>query len=314
LTVFLLVFPVTRHGTFGYSMFTRVEMAKVAARMAADRPLLGVGPSQFYALFPRYASPELLEAFKDATGVVITRENAHNQFLQVAAELGAVGLGTFLLALGLAFRTSGPALQRQRPATLAAVGTFLLTCLAGHPLLIPMVAYSFWMAVGIAAADAAPPPPGLAKAVGRGGPVVALLLLATVPVRWGYERADAELTGVSDGLSQWQRDEDGARFRWAGERSAFYVSRDVGLIRVPLRSPDEPRRVDILLDGRLAAGVIVPAGEWMETRLLLPMSDEAPAFRRLDLIVRTDDGGDARDSDRKRLMVGRPVELPRAVR
>ena len=44
------------------------ELLKTGARMVADRPVLGVGVAQFYALYPKYVSPELQRSFRESLG------------------------------------------------------------------------------------------------------------------------------------------------------------------------------------------------------------------------------------------------------
>jgi O-antigen ligase len=322
--VFFMV-PSARHVTLGFSVFTRVELVETALRMWAERPMTGVGISQFYVLFPHYASTELLDAFFDATGTRIRHENAHNQFVQILVELGIVGFGAFLLVLVLALRplrraTASrpgilqPSLDPQslvRAGAVTAVLGFLLTALAGHPLLTPMVAYPFWVVLGLAAAGSPPLPVRLMTAMPRAVALLAVLLAATLPARWADDRRHADLDGVSLGFSGWHRDPEDRRFRWAGERTALFVSSGAGLVRVPLRSPDAvPRRVEILLDGRPAAGFVVPPGVWLDATLPLPRSASAPAYRRLDLRV-TVSAGPVTPAPERLLMVGRTVEVMR---
>jgi O-antigen ligase len=306
----LFLLPTTRHGTFGYSVFTRVELLKTGIRMAAARPLFGIGTSQFYERFPQYASAELREAFLQTLGYPVERENAHNQFLQIFAELGLTGLVTFTLLLFLAMRTGAEETGPDRAAAIAALAAFLLTCLAGHPLLTPMVANPFWIVLGLAAATAPPLPPRFSRRLGRGVMALGVVLLILVPVRWIYERKNADLAGVMVGVSGWQLDDSGVRFRWAGERCAIYVPAEAAVIRLPLKAGgNAPTRVDIRLDGEPAAGIVVPAGDWTEATLLMRRQADAPAFRRIDLVVATEGAGVAASS--RLLMVGQPVEILR---
>lgn len=303
----LFLFPTVRHATFAYSLSTRVELLKTGARMTADRPIFGVGPAQFYARFPDYASPELEQAFLEALGKPVPRENAHNQFMQILAELGVAGLAAFAFLLLAALRPGS--FPPWRIGAIGALAAFLLTSLAGHPLLTPMVAYPFWILLGLAGAGAPGRPPARS---GRAGMVVlAVVLAATLPVRWETERRDADLSTVSEGFSAWQRDEEGVRFRWAQPEAAFFVPSDSSLARLSFKSPDgQGRRVDILLDGRPAAGIVVPPGRWVETNLPLPRSGTSPASRRIDLRIRAE-GGEPPADDRRSLMVGRPALVPR---
>jgi O-antigen ligase len=73
----------------------RVELARTGLRMFAANPLFGVGVGRYYAVSGEFSSPQLLRTY--------LRENAHNNFLQILAELGIVGFGAFawlLLAVG----------------------------------------------------------------------------------------------------------------------------------------------------------------------------------------------------------------------
>lgn len=301
LVVFLL--PTTRHGSFGFSVNTRVELLKVGGRMMQDRPLFGVGSARFYSLFPRYTSDELQRAFEEANGRPIPRENAHNQFVQFGAELGLVGLSAFVLLLlasaGVGLRQPG------RLPELAALAGFLITALAGHPLLTPLVSWPFWMLTGLVAAGGSELQPAIRRRLNAAVAAIVLALIAATPLRWSLERREADLAGVRAGFSEWSRDESGMRFQFAGRRSNLFVSRDSRLVRVPLRSADgRQHRVDVLLDGRQASALNVPSDAWVDLVLPLPVATEVPAYRRVDLLV-----ADTADGDERLLMVG-PVRVP----
>jgi len=76
----------------------REEPPNVAMNLIGDYPVFGAGPGSFYLAFPPYRT-EKIDAFFD---------HAHNDYIQVAAESGILGLiaaGAFvLLALGAALR------------------------------------------------------------------------------------------------------------------------------------------------------------------------------------------------------------------
>lgn len=293
---------------FGYAVFARTELLKTGFRMLADRPLFGVGISQFYDLFPRYSSVELREAFATSAVVPVTRENAHNNLMQILAELGIAGLAAFCLVLVTALRRSREASRPPwRMAALFGLAAFLLTCLGGHPLLTPMVAFPFWLALGLAASVAAPLAAVHGTYLRRSVVTAMVLMVATLPARAGYERRDANLDGVTIGFSRWEQDEGGNRFRTAGDRSAFFAASSSRFVKVPLRSPDSrQRRVRLRLDGRDVSEVLVPPGRWYETRLVLPPDRDGPKFRRVDLIVQRDEG----DPPDRAILVGRPIEGP----
>lgn len=66
----------------------------VAAAMFLDKPVLGVGPGEYYRLYQVYK-----QRFSDLPEFEYQKENAHNYFLQLAGETGLVGLGGFLAVL-----------------------------------------------------------------------------------------------------------------------------------------------------------------------------------------------------------------------
>jgi hypothetical protein len=71
----------------------------------------------------------------------------------VAGELGLVGLAAFLAVLTLCFWP--PDRSRQHDPVIAAVipgvAVFIVSWLGGHPLLVPEVAYPFWLTLAIVA-------------------------------------------------------------------------------------------------------------------------------------------------------------------
>jgi O-antigen ligase len=70
-----------------FSSSDRVQGARAALRLAERRPLTGAGPGRA-ALF-----------WADADGRTLTVRYVHNEYLQVLAELGAVGLALLLAFL-----------------------------------------------------------------------------------------------------------------------------------------------------------------------------------------------------------------------
>jgi putative inorganic carbon (HCO3(-)) transporter len=70
-----------------YAVVERLAHWEAALRMLSDRPLLGVGIGNYVPTYPAYAVP----GWKDPLG------HAHNQYLNVAAETGLVGLVAYLV-------------------------------------------------------------------------------------------------------------------------------------------------------------------------------------------------------------------------
>ena len=101
----------------------RVELAQAGLAMLAVRPAFGVGIGQFYAMSGRFAQ---LPTSRRG-------ENAHNNLLQISAELGLVGLTGFLWLIGSALRRGwralGPGVRPYLVGTMAGLTAFFLTCL-----------------------------------------------------------------------------------------------------------------------------------------------------------------------------------------
>jgi hypothetical protein len=303
------IYPSGRNVSVRYSVWARAELVSTSLDMFADRPLLGVGISRFYDLFPQYASPELRQAFFESALVPVVRENAHNNFLQILAELGIVGFAAFILILLLALQPATAAPGSVRPGLIVAIYSFLFTALFGHPLLTDAVAYPFWLMLGLTAAGAPDIARRPAAIVRAGAAAVIVALVAILPFRGDYERRHANLEGVALGMSKWERDPAGVRFRWAPAQSALFVQSQSRVVRLPVRATgSDPCTVEIRVDGQVTDRLTVPVGFWQELRLRLPPSASGRRFSRVDLIAEAGCARGSGDAGRT-LMVGRPEEI-----
>lgn len=115
-------------------------------RMAGEKPIFGQGPGTFYSKLGDYYRP-------GDGGYRPPHENAHNYFVQAAAETGLVGLAGFLwivasnLIAGFT-RVSEEERLRARLLTIGIVG-YLMTAFTGHPLLLSEQAFLFWGSLGL---------------------------------------------------------------------------------------------------------------------------------------------------------------------
>lgn len=266
----------------------RLEMARTSLRMTAASPWFGVGVGRYYSRSGEFSSPELLALFPPAI-----RENAHNNFLQFLAELGVVGFAGIIWLLATAairLRRLVAASPRDPVRWLLVTGVtaFVLSWFAGHPLLIDDVAFSFWLVLGamcgwsLAVSPAAPARPQTWLAA-----ALVPLTMLSVPWRVHDQRADFDLEHRGVGLSHWQPEIDGVRYRLAGDSSSVFLPSDARVVVVPLRSVSiaPEARVEILLDGRAADAVNVTSDRWHLLRLQMPQGRDLPRFRRLELRV-----------------------------
>ena len=150
-----------------------------------------------------------------------TSRDAHNQFLQVLGEMGLTGLVVFsaLLAIGLAPGLRALARGRASPGLgglVAGSMAFLTVSLGMHPLLIAEVNLAFFLLLGAARAEGVSASEDSVKSsrwpwMGLVA-CVAIFACAAVPWRGSSFAREANLEGVSYGLSNWQ-DADGRRWR-----------------------------------------------------------------------------------------------------
>ena len=270
----------------------RLGMWQTGARMIAAYPAFGVGVGQFTDRAGEFTSPQLIEKLPGAA-----HENAHNNFLQIAAELGLTGIIAFawLGAAGLmaiARGATADAGQVSDPTTrwaLAGLGAFLITCLAGHPLLVPEPAFAFWVAFGALA--------------GRGGRVetttsrqewwvagICLALLVTLPWRMQSMMRNADLEHVGIGVSsRFEISPDGIRYREAKGGATLFVP--VGAFKVSVNPrTTAPVRLELKLDGRVADVVSLAPGAWNDISIPARTERASARYARLDLRVLDEDG------------------------
>jgi len=280
----------------------RWELAMTSLRMTSVSPVFGVGVGRYYSRSGEFSSPELLRLFPPAI-----HENAHNNFLQLLAELGIVGFAAFAWLLGTAALLATRLIRAQsrdpiRWGLVLAALAFVLTWLGSHPMLLDEPAMTFWIVVGVICGwgEIGAPPAGRARSFS----LATLLVIATaisVPVRFVQQRADFDLNHRGVGLSPWQDAIDGVRYRLARSSSSVFVPSDARLIVVPLRATasNPELLVHMLLDGRPADVVTVSSERWQLLRIQIPQERHAPRFHRLELKV----DGAAADTDL--LMIGK---------
>jgi O-antigen ligase len=270
------------------SLSVRREMAMTSWRMVHEQPLFGIGVGRYYGRSSEFMSPWALTQYP--------RENAHNQFLQILGELGIVGLGAFLWLLAVASVTRpSPALARQFSGLRLGMLGFLLTCMAGHPLLIRDVAYPFFIALGLLAAGTVDERVRIRASFlaqrrrwHLAIVTVVAVLLASIPFRARISARSVDLEHVSFGMSRWSPASGGPRIRSVGRHAVFFVQADARGVELPLRAKqpfDPPATVEIHLNGRLGDRIVLPPDGWRPYRLVLGAQPQHERFHRVDLFV-----------------------------
>jgi hypothetical protein len=288
-------YPAGRNLDSGGALSYRISAAKAAFDVIRAHAIFGIRPGNF----------PVLSGFAN---------NAHNNYLQIAAELGVPALVCFLYISGFAIRASWREATESWPAWGLSLGliAYLITCLAGHPMLVPGAAYPFWIALGLAASCGARP---LSRAPVRWAGVAAVAIVAaTMPFQISAAMVEADVEHSSVGFSRWQQQSDGSRYRWAGGHATFFVSPAARSIRIPLRSaPTAPAAIEvtIYLDGVEANRVILRTEDGEKTVRLNLLRAAKTRFARIDLESRVP--GASRPLDVQAtdaggvLMVGRPI-------
>jgi O-antigen ligase len=286
----------------------RREFNATSLRMVAEHPFFGVGIGQYFQSSALFLPPRL--------GWFYGSENAHNFFLQVAAELGIPGLALFAawLAIGLAIAAAALARSPIDPRLLgitAGVVTFMGTCLIGHPLLVDEVAYPFWMLFGLGVAlsgsillnmrenmrervpgSAPTEAVAIERISGRALPlaiagVAGFLLMGGVSrARWPIEPPALQAV---DGFYDWETAGDGSRFRWSELYASVFVPADVTRVYMPVRLPGDvpaltPMGVEVRIGG-VRHGRTLVGNSWAVLNLELPDVGPPARYKRIDLKV-----------------------------
>jgi putative inorganic carbon (HCO3(-)) transporter len=129
----------------------RIELWRSALAMIAQRPLLGWGPDTLSLVYPHYKSP----VFIRLEGSDVTPDKTHNEFLQVGATLGVVGLATylwFLIALfGRGYSVFNNVKSRDLKVVVASVLAAGVGYLVAVQFLFSEISFSpfFWIAMGL---------------------------------------------------------------------------------------------------------------------------------------------------------------------
>jgi len=266
----------------------RAELARAAGRMVVARPFFGVGVGQFYS-----RSGEFIH--RPEGRPMYARENAHNNFLQIMGELGLVGVTAFVMMLFCIARPAVTELRAQHasPAIVGAtvgLGAFLLTCLAGHPLLISEVAFAFWIVVGAAAASV--PASAAASPVPRRLVLAAAIIVAiTIPSRMASAIGETNLEHLGWGLSRWTSDSEGNRYRRMEGPVVLFVAHDARVAELPYRldTAGPPVVLDVTLRGERAERIRVTETSWRIYRFIIDPRDGDPRFLPMTLTASSGD-------------------------
>jgi O-antigen ligase len=277
----------------------REQFLQTSLRMIAARPLFGFGVGQYYQTSALFLSPQLAWNYGF--------ENAHNNFLQIGAELGLVGLALFVAWIGSGLARAARALAIEpRDARMlglaAGITAFVATWTGNHPLLVGEVAFPFWMQFGVMVALAGSTllnhrrsdTPAVARTSDAGWwrhpavvPVAALLIVV-LTIGTLAQPAIPPATQAVNGFYGWETTPDGVRFRWSTKFASVFVPGNATHVEIPVKVPAELRllprlEVDLVVGGVFQSRTAV-LDSW--TVLGVTMPEGSPArVRRIDLRV-----------------------------
>jgi len=255
---------------------------ETTGRMLASSPVFGVGVGRYFDRSAEFMPEELRGIYGN--------ENAHNYFAQQFAELGPVGGLLFIwLIIPPMFRAWRHVRTAQEGdgailGLLAGTATYVITCITGHPLLVPEAALPFWAAFGALSASTTPNT-STTTSRRRAAAIVGLFIAAGMgQAVLAYSRTT--VTPADKGFHGLETTDDGMRFRWMTRHAVTYVPATPGFVTLHLRAGDEralrPLVVDIVIDGRVMERREIRPGPW--TRIDLGVRDTVRTpFRRVDL-------------------------------
>jgi hypothetical protein len=115
-------------------------------------------------------------------------------------------------------------------------------------------------------------------------PLIACVLVVGVVV---YLRDPSWLVSVDAGFARWERDADGAAYRWTSGHASFFVRSDASTLVVPIRAvgwAGSAVTVSIAIDDRPADRLTISDERWHESTLRLAGATDR-RHRRIDIRV-----------------------------
>jgi O-antigen ligase len=271
-------------GSASNALRLRSQFLVTSARMTASAPIFGVGIGHYHERSNEFMPPSLREVYRN--------ENAHNYFAQQFAELGLVGGGVFVWLVVSVVRHGWRETRRVAGSDAATLGLFagsvayLVTCVTGHPLLVPEAALPFWAAFG-ALAGASPQADRVGQPSTTAVTAAVAALIAIGLVLQLHARSVAAAQPGERGFYGLEAAADGRQFTWMTRHGVFYARPQAGVLTIPLRPPDlpnasEPFEVAVEVSGHRVGSYLLEPGRWTDVRVPLRERSAAP-FRRIDL-------------------------------
>ena len=138
------------------SINTRLLIWRTTLQMIKDNPLLGSGIGNFKINYLNYQA-DLLQKNPNYIKYIANAKESHNEYLQMSAELGIVGLGVFLSILFIFYSSILNYLEKKINnkdkiivfGLLMGITFFLFHSLFSFPLHVPVLGLNFFIIVGL---------------------------------------------------------------------------------------------------------------------------------------------------------------------
>jgi len=155
----LLTFPQRALSTFDEkdpSINTRFLIWKNTLQMIKDKPLLGSGIGTFKMNYLDYQA-EFFKDNPDSIKYYTFPREAHNEYLQIGAELGLLGLGLFIVIIFIFYSTVLNFLKKEQNSKnrlvcwglMMGISCFLIHSLFTFPLHVPALGSTFFTIIGL---------------------------------------------------------------------------------------------------------------------------------------------------------------------
>ncbi len=279
---------------FGASLGVRRDLAGIGLQLTQQAPLFGIGIGEFRSASTALVSADLIARFPQAR----VGENAHNQLIQVLAELGVAGAAALIWLLTATVWPARHTLtSRGAPAHLAhaagwTAGVVALLCssLFGHPWLTPFVLVHSLAALGLVAALTPAPESDSPHRSPRRSRLVVLtamgVLAISLPIRITAARANADLDHRLIGASAVMGERDGVPYRLADPISTWFVRTTALVVEIPLRADAGGAcSVTVDVDRKPANHLQVTDDAWQTVRFSFIEPETRWNSRRIDVKV-----------------------------
>jgi hypothetical protein len=223
----------------GSSLQMRLHRWRVSLDMIQAAPLTGLGIGTYYRLYPDFSAARP-GTDKNRGAFYHGPENAHNYYIQLAADLGVPALLIFMLLVFCVCRaacSSIVATAQQQPllaGLVAGISGYLTTCLTNHPLLLPVQQFLFWFAVAAAWLLCKPRGKAGLRLFSRGASMFLLAVSAAIIAGYlQYWSRPRHVGPYEYGLYSYQQGQQGL-FRWTMKDAGMHTRAPSDLITVTL--------------------------------------------------------------------------------